>query len=386
MSTIPHSFCGGVPPHILKRVAEGTAGDSGHDARSTLEQMRELETGRDRTLLDRPAAVPPESVQPRKRRHVYDAQHRYRLRGKLVMSDRAAHRTSGNLDVEVIEAWNGSGAMHDFLAEVFGRWSIDGRGMRLDSVVHYGTHFDNALWNGSQMIYGDGDGHIFNRFTSSLDVTGHELTHGLIQYTAALGYSGQTGALNEHLADAFGSMLRQYTLGQTAEEADWYIGAELFGPAVNAKGVRSMAAPGTAYDDPLLGRDPQPSHMRDYVETAEDNGGVHLNSGILNRAFSRASIEIGGNTWEVPGRVWYAALIGRLEPDADFHDFARATVDIAGELFGNGGRVQRIVKDAWDGVGLPVPLFGHAHRPVREHFIPLAARGTGTKWRQRPLR
>lgn len=91
--------------------------------------------------------------------------------------------------------------------------------------------------------------------------------------------------------------------------------------------------------------------------TTEDNGGVHINSGILNHAFYRASMALGGKTWEVPGRIWYVALTDRLNPDADFTDFARATVDIAGELYGNGGSVQRIVRDAWSGVGLSVPLF-----------------------------
>jgi Zn-dependent metalloprotease len=136
---------------------------------------------------------------------------------------------------------------------VFGRRSIDGKGMRLDSTVHYGTRFENAMWNGRQMVYGDGDGRIFNRFTASLDVIGHELTHGVTQFSTALGYSGQTGALNEHLSDAFGIMVKQYKHDLSASDSDWLIGAELFGPGVNSKGVRSMAAPGTAYDDPVLG-------------------------------------------------------------------------------------------------------------------------------------
>ena len=158
------------------------------------------------------------------------------------------------------------------------------------------------------------------------------------QFAAALGYHGQTGALNEHLSDAFGIMVKQWLLGQTADKSDWLIGAEIFGPAVHGVAVRSMAAPGTAYDDPVLGKDPQPSHMHDYVETTEDNGGVHINSGILNHAFYRAAIALGGKTWEVLGRIWYVALTDRLRPEADFADFVQATVDIAGELYGNGGK------------------------------------------------
>jgi Zn-dependent metalloprotease len=363
-------------------VAEQTADGARDDARSTLEQMRELATGRARTLIDGSAAVPADDSP--KRRNVYDAQHQARLPGKLVMSYHKARST----DVEAIEAYDGSGATYDFFAQLFGRRSIDDQGMRLDSTVHYGTRFENAMWNGRQMIYGDGDGRIFNRFTASLEVIAHELTHGVTQFATALGYAGQTGALNEHLSDAFGIMVKQYTLGQSASESDWLIGAGLFGPAVNGRGVRSMAAPGAAYDDPVVGRDPQPWHMRNYVDTVDDNGGVHINSGILNHAFYRAATAIGGRTWEVLGKIWYAALTNRLKPEADFHDFARATVDIAGELYGAGGEVQRVIARAWTDVGLRVPLVActtTVHTPSRRQR-PNAAEASGNvpKWRQRP--
>jgi len=325
------------------------------NARATLEHMRELATGQAMTsLIRRPAARAAAALPSRKRRNVYDAQHRFDLRGKLAMSTHTPRST----DVEVAEAYDGSGATYDFFLKVFRRHSIDGRGMRIDSTVHYGTRFENAIWNGQQMVYGDGDGRIFKRFTASVDVIGHELTHAVIQHTAALGYAGQTGALNEHLADAFGMMVKQYTLGQSAHESDWRIGADILGPDVQGDAVRSLAFPGTAYDDPVLGRDPQPSHMRDYVVTTDDHGGVHINSGILNHGFYIAAMSLGGKTWEVLGRIWYAALTGRLKPEADFADFTRATVDIAGELYGNGSRVQMILVEAWSDVGLPVSLTG----------------------------
>jgi Zn-dependent metalloprotease len=383
MRTIPHYVCGVIPPHILTRVAEQTSDDARVTARATLEHMRELSIGRAATLIE-PSAEAPPAARPRRRRHVYDAQHIFRLPGKLAMSDHKARST----DVEVNEAYDGSGATYDFFAEVFRRSSIDGNGMRLDATVHYGERFGNALWNGRQMVYGDGDGRIFSRFTASLDVIAHELTHGVSQYAAALGYSGQTGALNEHLSDAFGIMVKQYTLGQSAHESDWLIGAEILGPDVAGRAVRSMAAPGTAYDDPVLGRDPQPAHMRDYVDTTDDNGGVHINSGILNHGFYLAAMAIGGKTWEVLGRIWYVALTDRLKPEADFADFTRATVDIAGELYGNGGHVQRIVAEAWSGVGLSVPLFECAppRIPIRRRRHRAAAVAPLPKWRQRPAR
>lgn len=384
MRKVPQYVCGVIPPHILDRVAAQTAGPENH-ARATLEHMREVATERAQTLIDGPHPVSPEPLQqPRKRRNVYDAGHAFRLPGKLVMSE---HGPRGH-DVEVNEAYGGSGATYDFFAEVFGRRSIDNHGIRLDSTVHYGQGFSNAMWNGEQMIYGDGDGEIFHRFTASLDVIGHELTHGVTQYSAALGYTGQTGALNEHLSDAFGVMVKQYMLNQTAEESDWLIGAELLGPRVRGRGIRSLAAPGTAYDDPLLGRDPQPAHLRDYVDTDEDNGGVHINSGIPNHAFYLAAVGIGGHTWRVLGRVWYVALTERLQPRADFNDFARATTDIAGELFGNGGRVQRVVANAWRAVGLEAPLFGcdGSQASHRRQRVGVAAASPLPKWRQRPQR
>ena len=375
MGTIPQYICGVIPPHILSRVAALSTEASG-TARATLDHMRELATGRAATLLERPAAalVAPAGP-PKRRRNVYSADHTTRLPGKLVMSEHKARGT----DVEVNEAYDGSGTTYDFFATVFRRSSIDGRGMRLDSTVHYGIEFENALWNGRQMVYGHADGKIFRRFTASVDVIAHELTHGVTQHAAALGYHGQTGALNEHLSDAFGAMVKQWLLGQSASEADWLIGAQLFGPAVNGVAVRSMAAPGTAYDDPVVGKDPQPSHMHDYVDTTEDNGGVHINSGILNHAFYRAAIALGGKTWDVLGRVWYAALTGRLRPEADFADFVQATVDIAGELYGNGGKVQRVIAEAWSDVGLFVLHVGCAspHIPIkrpRQRAAVIAAR------------
>jgi Zn-dependent metalloprotease len=375
--------CSVIPWHILTNVAEQAEHEARDDARSTLEHMRELATERVRTFMEGAAPATAVAASPKKRRNVYDAQHSHKLPGKLVMSE---HKPR-SADVEVAEAYDGSGATFDFYAQVFSRKSIDDRGMRVDSTVHYGTRFDNAMWNGHQMVYGDGDGRLFNRFTASLDVIGHELTHGVTQFTAALGYNGQTGALNEHISDAFGIMVKQFKLGLTAHESDWLIGAELFARGVHGKAVRSMAAPGTAYDDPVLGRDPQPAHMRDYVDTPEDNSGVHINSGIPNHAFYLAAVALGGRTWEVLGRIWYETLTQRLTSDADFSDFARATVDIAGELYGNGGRVQRAVADAWSSVGLAVPLFGAPRIPVkRPAERPAAAVRMLPKWRRRPAR
>jgi Zn-dependent metalloprotease len=210
------------------------------------------------------------------------------------------------------------------------------------------------------MVYGDGDEdlpegqRLFNRFTISLDVIGHELTHGVTQYEAALAYWQQPGALNESMSDVFGSLVKQRRLGQTAAEADWVIGQGLFTSNVNGVGIRSMKAPGTAYDDPVLGRDPQPAHMNDYLNTIEDNGGVHINSGIPNHAFYVAAREMGGYAWEKAGQIWYVALRDKLREGSDFQACAEYTFQVAGERYGAGGLEQQAVKKGWMEVGIDV--------------------------------
>ncbi|MEP7188351.1 MAG: M4 family metallopeptidase, partial [Roseiflexaceae bacterium] len=239
--------------------------------------------------------------------------------------------------------------------EAYQRNSIDDQGLPLDATVHFGSNYDNAFWNGERMVFGDGDGKLFNRFTISLDVIGHELTHGVTQDEAQLAYYGQSGALNEAVSDVFGSLIKQHKLGQTADKADWLIGAGLLASGVKGVALRSMKAPGTAYDDPVLGKDPQPAHMRDFVHTYQDNGGVHINSGIPNHAFYLAAVALGGHAWEKAGRIWYEALRdSKLRPNSGFRTFARLTVANAGRLYGPNSPEQRAIHDSWMGVGVVV--------------------------------
>jgi hypothetical protein len=205
------------------------------------------------------------------------------------------------------------------------------------------------------MVFGDGDGEIFGRFTASLDVIGHELTHGVVEHTAGLEYSGQSGALNESLADVFGVLVAQYAAGQDAASADWLIGGDLLLPGVKGTALRSMLHPGTAYDDPRLGKDPQPDSMSGYVESTDDNGGVHYNSGIPNRAFALAATTIGGPAWEKAGRIWYDVLTGgSLAADADFAAFAQLTIAAAVARFGADSPEVVAVRDGWTTVGVGV--------------------------------
>ncbi len=289
-------------------------------------------------------------------RTVSDAESTETLPGHAVRREGAAPAGDAAAD----EAYDGLGATFALYDEVFDRDSIDGRGLPLDATVHYGEEYDNAFWDGTRMVFGDGDGEIFRRFTVSVDVIGHELTHGVTQYTAGLLYQGQSGALNESMSDVFGAMVAQHQLGQTVEQATWLIGAGLFTDRVEGVALRSMKAPGTAYDDDILGKDPQPAHMDEYVDTRDDDGGVHINSGIPNRAFQLAATAIGGTSWSGAGPVWWAALRSpTLRPDADFASFAGETVAAATAVFGPGSLKREAVVDAWRTVGIepahPVP-------------------------------
>ena len=278
-----------------------------------------------------------------KHRTVYDAHHGTRLPGKLVRTETAAPVA----DAAVNEAFDGAGTTYDFYLQVLHRNSIDGRGMGIDSSVHYSKSFNNAFWNGRQMVYGDGDGKLFSGFTRALDVIAHELTHGVTQYTVPGGglvYDGQSGALNESVSDVFGSIVKQWHLKQTVKKADWLIGAGIMTPAVG-KALRSMAAPGnTAL---TWSGDDQPGTMQGYV----DGGDVHTNSGIPNHAFYLAAMKLGGHSWDKAAPIWYQAL-PLLHPDATFADAAHATMKAAELRYGTGSAEAAAVQGAWHEVGV----------------------------------
>ncbi|MCM2416982.1 M4 family metallopeptidase [Streptomyces sp. RKAG293] len=281
-------------------------------------------------------------------RTVYDARHRGNLPGREVRAEGA----KPGKDMTANRAYDGLGATFELYLQAYQRHSINDQGLPLNATVHYRQGYNNAFWNGERMVIGDGDGDVFLDFTLPLDVIGHELTHGVTQYSANLSYFGQPGALNESVSDVFGSLVKQYALGQTADQADWLVGAGLLGPTVQGVALRSMKAPGTAYDDPRLGRDPQPGSMDDFVTTGRDNGGVHINSGIPNHAFHLVAEALGGYAWERAGQIWYDVLTGgELSSDADFAAFADLTVSAALARYGRGSESDAVIK-AWAQVGV----------------------------------
>ncbi len=337
-----------VPPHMLQNMLANGSDFQKQIALASIAVSGQLRGHRQAlaesvNFLTTPAT-------PGKHRTVYTASNGSTLPGKVVRAEGAP--ATGDLATD--EAYDGSGATYDFYWDVYQRNSVDGNGLWLDSTVHYQQKYDNAFWNGQQMIYGDGDGQLFNRFTIALDVIGHELTHGVTQYTSNLSYQNQYGALNESISDIFGSLVKQYKLNQTADQADWLIGQGLFTPSVKGVALRSMKAPGTAYDDPVLGKDPQPAMMTAYVKTTQDNGGVHINSGIPNHAFYLLATALGGFAWEKAGKIWYVAATTKFKSDTDFQGAADLTSQAAGELFGLGSAEQQAVQNSWMGVGITV--------------------------------
>ncbi|MEV5970031.1 M4 family metallopeptidase [Streptomyces sp. NPDC051921] len=345
----PH-FCSIVPPHILERLAQSENPAYAEAARRTLavdttqrtERRLRAEAPETRTTAGRASDEP--------QRTIYDVRNGTVLPGTQVRAEGEADVS----DVTVNRAYAGLGATFELFLKAFDHSSVDGNGLPLLASVHFDEKYDNAFWNGEQMVFGDGDGELFLDFTIPLDVIGHELAHGFTQYTANFAYFGQSGALNESVSDVFGSLVKQHARGQSADEADWLIGEGLLGPAID-RGValRSMKEPGTAYDDDVLGKDPQPATMDDYVRTSSDNGGVHINSGIPNHAFYLLATELGGFAWERAGRIWYHVMTsGELSEEARFSEFARATAASARVLFGEGDEVQAVLK-AWSAVGVP---------------------------------
>lgn len=338
------------PPHILKKLIENSDSRIRDAALRTLLSTSRLRGERAVRGLLAPALA----TSTHGRRTVFDC-----ANSTSVSSSTVARTEDGPAaaDSSVNNAFDGLGSTRDFYKEVLDRDSIDGRGMRLNGYVHFGSAFNNAFWDGSHMVFGDGDGELFTDFTGSLDVIAHELTHGVTELTAGLSYHNQSGALNESISDVFGSLVKQWARKQTADQADWLIGAEIFTPEIDADALRSMKAPGTAYNNKLLGRDPQPDHMSKYVmlpDTDEgDNGGVHINSGIPNKAFYLTAIGIGGNAWEAPGHIWYTALKAASE-STNFQEFADLTHVAAGQLFGSQSAQQQAVLSAWKEVGIRI--------------------------------
>ncbi|MGH3726625.1 MAG: M4 family metallopeptidase [Mycobacterium sp.] len=271
---------------------------------------------------------------------VFDCKHTTSLPGLPVSTP------ASSTDATAKRAYEETAAVADFYRECFGRNSVDDAGMTLVSSIHYDVDYSNAFWNGSQMTYGDGDGDIFVDFTTSNDVIGHELTHGVTQYTAGLLYENEAGGLNESMSDVFGSMFRQWRAEQTVDQADWLIGKDIMGPRAISKGytcLRDLADPGARHC-----LSPQPFLYRDYRPGSDP----HESSGIPNHAFYLAATKHGSYSWEAVGSVWYQALTSpKARKNMKMKAFANLTREISAAST-DGGAAHTAIDDAWTAVGL----------------------------------
>ncbi|KAI1200130.1 metalloprotease [Nemania serpens] len=264
-----------------------------------------------------------------------------RVEGQKAVGDAAAN-----------QAFDNAGNVLSFYFDIFNWKSIDNENQNVISSVHFGQKYENAFWDPEieQMVYGDGHDFLGN-FTNAVDVIGHELTHAVTEHTSPLDYAGQSGALNEHVSDVFGIMVKQRVQDEKAADADWLIGEECLMPGVKGVALRNMKAPGTAYNDPRFGKDPQPDNFKNYKATSDDNGGVHLYSGIPNKAFYLTAVAFGGYSWEKAGKIWWETMqSGQIPPKCTFVQFADVTVDKAEELFGDDAAA--VVRKSWTQVGV----------------------------------
>ncbi len=281
-----------------------------------------------------------------KQRKTYTADNRAAVPGRILIAEGERARN----DAVAQAAHDGAGKVYDYFWNAFKRDAIDGRGSPMVSTVHYGSDpedAENAAWIGErqQMIYGDG-GKLFKPLANALDVVGHEFTHGVTDATAGLIYQGQPGALNESYSDVFGALI---------DRANWTIGEQVVkSPPFPVPVLRSLEDPslGGRYDP----RDPvnsvgQPSKMSEFARLANsrraDNGGVHVNSGIPNRAAFLVAQALGREKME---QIYFRTLTQYLTPDADFGDAARATIRSAQELYGT--NEAEAVRSAFGQVGI----------------------------------
>jgi Zn-dependent metalloprotease len=346
--------CSIVPPAVLRALARDP--DLSENLRAIFERTY-AETQRLRVIRDgvrRALAQDRNSMRELDRRmtftagaaeavqRLFDCEHRRSLPGRPVDP-----KTSKDEAIKVV--WQVTGKVAEFYAKVLHRNSIDNDGLDLVSSVHYLEHYDNAFWNGQQMVYGDGDGKVFAEFWRSADVIGHELTHGVTQYESGLLYEGEPGALNESVSDVFGAAFNQWLNKWPAgEPKGWLIGAGIMGSQSKAAGrtcLRDMADPGASHC-----LSPQPASYKDFDATAD----VHENSGIPNKAFSTFAQALGGNAWETPIAIWYdACTSGRLSGSATFVEFANLTIETAA-AHPNGATLKRQLQSAWQAVDLPL--------------------------------
>lgn len=351
MNPLDGCVCFAIPPKLFRRLVE--AGHAAHDHHRHSHALRSLRYEEHK--------APARSTSRRiVKRSVYDVANGDTLPGQL------ARKEGGKTarDRAVNQAYTNAGIALAFYKTVFGLNSVDGRGMPVVSTVHYGQNFPNAMWNGRQMIYGDGDESV-GGFTEALDIIAHELSHGVTQHLVPQGLGvaripvkerefkeqkytlkGEAGALNESFSDVFGSMVKQWHRKQTPAEADWLIGEGILAPIIG-RAIRSLKRPG---DQRLTSEhDEQFWHVDEMNQ--RDSWDAHDASGIPNHAFYWAAKTLKVPSWQKLGPVWMDAYAA-LKPKATFEDAAGATLAAAEARFGSGSNEAKAVRSGWRRVGV----------------------------------
>ncbi|MCC6547556.1 M4 family metallopeptidase [Candidatus Sumerlaeota bacterium] len=259
-------------------------------------------------------------------------------------SSQIFHVTSNNnswSDRTSVSAHDYGAVAYEYFRTTQNRNSLDGSGGSILSIVHLDQNLDNAYWNGQFMLYGDG-GSLFNALARGLDVAAHEMTHGVTQHSANLEYKNQSGALNESFSDVFGMMV---------DSDDYRMGEDVVKPSSFPSGaLRDLQNPhngGSGMEDNGW----QPAHMNEFVQLSlsQDNGGVHVNSGIPNKAAYNLTNALGRTK---AGSIYYKALTTKLLKQSNFADCRKALEDVAIADYGNNSTEHNAVKNAFANVGI----------------------------------
>ncbi|KAG0219548.1 Translation initiation factor 3 subunit b [Mortierella sp. NVP41] len=365
----PRPCCSFTPPYVLDQIVESpnVTPESRAVALKTLQRIPAVRKERAKSVWAK--AV----LNDKFLRVIFDSQQREDLPGKKpLLDDRKGSGPTPTTDSRAKDVYEHFKTVYDFYEEMgkgtppdtssynpFDKNKMFWGSVHFDDDNGVTPGYDNAFWEGTQWAFGDGDNELLGPFTS-LDIVAHEMTHAVVQYTANLPYWYQSGALNESIADVFASMVKQYGPKKEAKDADWLIGKDLW-LRPGGRALRDMAYPGTAYNIPGVGSDPQPTSMSDpraiaAIKSSKDNRGVHILSSIPNRAFFLAATSIGGFSWDRTGKIWYEALKDpKLKDEAKkssflsnaFEFFANLTVQHAA----NPDEEEK-VRDAWVEVGV----------------------------------
>ncbi|MFD2923977.1 M4 family metallopeptidase [Halobacillus naozhouensis] len=270
------------------------------------------------------------------------------LPGVLYSNNSASFKD--DYDRAAVDAHYNSEEVYEYYLEEHDRNSLDDEGMAIKSSIHFGQNYNNAFWNGQQMTYGDGDGDFFISLSAGLDVAAHEMTHGVTTHSAGLKYRFQSGALNEAFSDIFGALV---------DEEDWEIGEDIMGEEAKESGrtsLRSLSNPSKYSVGPELvpygnGEGKYPSHMDEYYDLPLelDNGGVHINSSIINHAAYLTGEQIGKDKL---GQIYYRALTVYLTPTSDFSHARQALIQSAIDIYGEGSEEVQATESGLNQVGI----------------------------------